>query len=155
MRICVIGAHGSGNRLNARMLQAAPYDWEVEVWSFPGGWAKAGSGFDAYIHSRRDDEMVARSMLKEGMVPTLEKAREWTNEAVVEIIEGLIIRGGGWLPVWLETTIDEGAASTIRSMADFLMVEPWSFDEPIYDANAQYRHHPSCDALVDGECSCR
>lgn len=147
-RILVMGPHGSGNRLNNRMLEAyravddiPVKDWEIGVLSFPGqippvkGWDVA----DFLVLSYRGSEATAESMLKERMVKTIEHAREWVEEARGQVEEWSRMTMVPSVRIYYEDTVENGAWWAIEKMALMLGVEPWAFDERIYDGNAKYR----------------
>ncbi len=143
-----MGPHGSGNRLNTRMVEAyreasglTVKEWEVGVLSFPGlippmkGWNKA----DFLVLSYRETEMTAQSMLKEGMVKNIEHAREWVETARGQVEEWSRVSMIPSVRIYYEDTVDNGCWWPIQKMAQMLGVKPWEYDERIYDGNAKYQ----------------
>lgn len=142
MKVCVLGPHGSGNRLNGRMLRACPEVSQAGALSFPGEMPpmKGYDESDFFVWSIRGKHPTTQSMLKEGMVADIAKAEEWYEEACDQIAEFLHDTSKRWLPVVYENTVSFGSAHQIGRMAKALGVDPWPFDEAIVDGNAKYEH---------------
>jgi len=136
--IYVCGPHGSGNRLNGRIVQAGDRAWVVRVFSLPGRF-KHPPG-DLNIISVRDREMTAQSMLKEGMVRTIEHARQWVDEARGQIVDWKAQHPDAvFRDVVYEETLSMGYAPLIARIANALDAPKWTYDEPIVDGNAKYK----------------
>ena len=92
----------------------------------------------------RDDEFTAQSMLKEGMVHKIDKARQWVDEArhQQDDIKNWCAEMGGkdfFLPWRYEWTVDQDVGPFIIKLTELLDCDPWDHPEEIYDGNAQYR----------------
>lgn len=142
--IHVYGPHGSGNRLNHRMIQASPLFTEPDdawVWSLPARPKEIVLNTpkpDYCIVSVRDPVMTANSMLKEGMVRNMTQARGWVLEARQQVDDIVAAWDVPTLFVIYEDTLAFGAEFTIGRMAKFFDIPWWPFDEEIVDGNKKY-----------------
>lgn len=135
MRIAIHGSPGAGHRLIVRMLDASPDSdrWSVEAFHLPGRVSVA----HRYILPVRSPEALRASILKEGMVRTRSQADSWIRQA--KDTQRKLAAMYDTLSIRYETMVKNGAGPTIERLANWLGVEPWDFDEDIYDGNAQYQ----------------